>query len=92
MRLSEFLRRTPRIPHRVYWEVRNWIFPIPNVIRLWLSNRYSRTPVTQPVGVVVSMTSYGGRLRLVFLVIESIARGERASIQNHSLARRTSGI
>ena len=80
MRLSEFLRRTPRIPHRVYWEVRNWIFPIPNVIRLWLSNRYSRTPVTQPVGVVVSMTSYGARLRLVFLVIESIARGsERPS-------------
>jgi hypothetical protein len=29
MRVSHFLRRVPRIPHQIYWEVRSWIFPIP---------------------------------------------------------------
>jgi hypothetical protein len=75
MRLSDFIRRVPRIPHKIYWEIRSWIFPIPNVIRLWLLNHYSQMPVTHPTGVVVSLTSYGARIRCVYLAIESIGQG-----------------
>jgi hypothetical protein len=75
MRFLQFLSRVPRIPHRIYWEMRNWIFPIPTLCRLWLVNRYARTPLTQHDGLVVSLTSYGKRIRTVYLAIESIGRG-----------------
>jgi hypothetical protein len=75
MRVSHFLRRIPRIPHRIYWEVRSWIFPIPTLCRMWLLNRYGRKPLTQADGLVVSLTSYGKRIRTVYLAIESIGRG-----------------
>lgn len=75
MRFPPFLRRIPRIPHRIYWETRTWIFPIPTMVRLWLLNRYGRASVTQPGGPVVSLTSYGDRIQTVYLAIESIARG-----------------
>src|ERR1700728_2535296 len=44
---------------------------------LLLSNRFSREPVApcEP-GAVVSLTTYGKRVRVVHLAIESIARGK----------------
>lgn len=75
MRVSHFLRRVPRIPHRIYWEVRSWIFPIPMLCRMWFFNRYGRMPLTQADGLVVSLTSYGKRIRTVYLAIESIGQG-----------------
>jgi hypothetical protein len=75
MGVSHFLRRVPRIPHWIYWGVRGWIFPIPMLCRMWLLNRYGRMPLTQPDGLVVSLTSYGKRIRTVYLTIESIGRG-----------------
>jgi hypothetical protein len=75
MRLSHFLRRVPRIPRRIYWDVRSWIVPLPTFCRFWLIGRYGRLPLTQPDGLVVSLTSYGKRIRTVYLAIESISRG-----------------
>lgn len=43
--------------------------------RLVLRNQHSSAPVISPGGPVVSLTSYGVRLRSVHLVIESIAAG-----------------
>lgn len=40
-----------------------------------LANRFDRSPVTDPKGPVVSLTTYGKRLKTVHLTIESIARG-----------------
>lgn len=44
---------------------------------LWLGaiNRYSRSQIVQPGGPVVSVTSYGHRVRSVYLAIESIGAG-----------------
>jgi hypothetical protein len=72
MRVLHLLRR---IPFWLYWSVRSNILSIPSVVRLWFNNRYSQMPVTQSDGVVVSLTSYGARLRTVYLAIESIGRG-----------------
>jgi hypothetical protein len=44
-------------------------------IRLGLINRWRRTPITRAGGPIVSLTTYGKRLRTVHLTIESIARG-----------------
>ncbi len=43
----------------------------------WLhcANRYGRSPITNPGGPVVSLTSYGRRARSVHFALESIARG-----------------
>ncbi len=71
-RPTSLLQRIPRIPHRIYWEFRVWIL---SVLPLWWINRYGHAPITQPDGPVVSLTTYGYRLRTVYLVIESIARG-----------------
>jgi hypothetical protein len=75
MRASGFAGRFARVPHRLYWEMRCWIFPIPVLSRLWLANRFSRRSLTQPEGLVVSLTSFGERIRTVYLAIESIGRG-----------------
>lgn len=75
MRVYDIFRRFRRIPNRLHWEVRSWIFPIPAVCSLWLTNRLSYKPLTQVDGLVVSMTSHGRRLRTVYLAIESIGRG-----------------
>jgi O-antigen/teichoic acid export membrane protein len=75
MRISYCLRQVSRVPHRIYWEVRSWIFPIPTLCHMWLINRYGRMPLTQANGLVVSLTSYGKRIRTVYLAIESIGRG-----------------
>jgi hypothetical protein len=46
------------------------------VIRLRLANKFRRSPVTDPRGPVVSLTTYGVRFQTVDLAIESIARGK----------------
>lgn len=43
--------------------------------RIMLRNRRSTSPITRPGGPVVSLTTYGERLKTVHLVIESIAAG-----------------
>ena len=45
------------------------------MLRLACRNRWSPAPVTAPGGATVSLTSYGRRLRLVHLTLESIAAG-----------------
>ena len=45
------------------------------LVYFWLLNLYGRSAITQPSGPVVSLTSYGKRIRTVCLAIESIARG-----------------
>jgi len=74
-RFLYYLRRVPRIPHRLYWEIRVHIPLILSVVWLWWINRYGRTPITQSGGPVVSLTTYGTRIHTVYLSIESIARG-----------------
>jgi hypothetical protein len=61
----------PRIPHRLYEEIRAHIL----LGYFWLLNLYGRTPITQPAGPVVSLTTHGTRVRTVCLAIESIGRG-----------------
>ena len=39
-------------------------------------NRFGRSAITAPSGPVVSLTTYGERFKTVYLVIESIGRGE----------------
>jgi len=56
--------------------------PSPEVLReiarLRLANLTSRASVVDPAGsTVVSMTTHGSRIRLVWVALESIARGER---------------
>jgi hypothetical protein len=60
-----------RIPRRLYEEIRAHVL----LGYFWLLNLYGRTAITQPVGPVVSLTTYGKRVRTVSLAIESIARG-----------------
>lgn len=47
------------------------------LVALALRNVLSREPVTAPGGPVVSMTSYGRRIRTVHIPLESIAAGDR---------------
>ena len=70
--LLPFSRRIRRIPHRLYWEVRVWVLSLPP---LWWNNRYGRASIRDARGPVVCLTSYGTRVRTVYLTIESIARG-----------------
>jgi hypothetical protein len=74
-RLFSFLRRLHRLPDWLYWRVRNNIVPIPRAIRLAWHNRRKTTPIANLGGPVVSLTTYGARIRTVYLVIESIAMG-----------------
>lgn len=48
---------------------------LPWVAGLAMQNRFSRKKITNEAGPVVSLTSYGRRMRTVYLTIESIARG-----------------
>jgi hypothetical protein len=45
------------------------------ILRLAVLNRVSLSPLTAPVGPVVSLTTYGPRANTVYLAIESIGRG-----------------
>jgi hypothetical protein len=78
MKRALFLRYLPqRIQRRLRAEIRTRILPLPIIAYLWLINRFARAPVISGEGPVVSLTSYGKRLRTVYLTIESIARGRR---------------
>ena len=46
------------------------------MLRLWLRNWITNSTVVSPAGPVVSMTSYGNRIRTVYLTIESIGQGD----------------
>ena len=48
-----------------------------NMFKLYLRNRWSREAVTDPAGPVLSMTTHGDRLELVFYALESIACGSK---------------
>lgn len=61
-------RRIPRIPGRVERDF--------GLMLMRLANRYGRSPIIQPGGPVVSLTTYGNRIYGVHLVIESIGRGQ----------------
>ena len=61
-----------RDPNATFHTVRSRV----DIFCLMLRNRLGRSPVaTGGPGVVVSMTTYGKRVRTVHLAIESIARG-----------------
>ena len=47
----------------------------PLLFELWWISRHSTAPITDAKGPVVSLTTYGARIRKVYLAIESIARG-----------------
>ena len=66
-----FMKRLSRIPRRV---VRESIM-LGDLLWFSLINRFGRSPVTQPGGPTVSMTTFGKRSQKVHLAIESIARG-----------------
>jgi len=67
----EAFKRLPRLPRRIVRESHRM------VQLMWLSfnNRFGRSPVTQPDGPVVSLTTYGSRSQTVHLTLESIACG-----------------
>ena len=70
-RLLDFVRRVARIPRRIYGEASALVL----AGYFYLLNIYGRAAITKPEGPVVSLTTYGARLRTVCLAIESIARG-----------------
>jgi len=65
------LQRIMHLPRRIARESAMMIL----VVRLFLVNRFGKTPVTKPGGPVVSLTTYRKRSRKVYFAIESIARG-----------------
>jgi hypothetical protein len=74
-RFPSLLKRIPRAPQWLYWRFRNNVVPIPRTLQLWWISRHNTAPITGDAGPVVSLTTYGARIRKVYLVIESIARG-----------------
>jgi len=64
--------RIIHLPRRIARE----LLMIQQLIWLSFANRYGRSLVTQPRGVVVSLTTYGKRIQTVYLAIESIAAGK----------------
>jgi hypothetical protein len=70
-RLLHSVRRVARIPRRIHGEISALVL----AGYFWLLNIYGRAPITRPGGPVVSLTTYGARIRTVCLAIESIGRG-----------------
>ena len=70
-------RISRRILRRALTEIRTWVLPVPMMACLWLINHFGRAAVISEVGPVVSLTSYGKRIRTVYFAIESISRGRR---------------
>jgi hypothetical protein len=71
------MRRKWQLNHlltRVWRRICESVLLVP-IARLALLNRYSRKRITTHSGPVVSLTTYGKRLRTVYLTIESIACG-----------------
>jgi hypothetical protein len=75
MTVIQFFRRIPRIPRRIEWLWNAYVRPQPKIMRLWIQNRFGASPIIQPAGPIVSLTTYGSRTSTVCLTIESIGRG-----------------
>jgi|GEM_PF-914895 len=60
-----------QIPRSLYFKIKTRIL----LIRLWYNNFFQCASIIKPSGPVVSLTTYGRRIRTVYLAIESIARG-----------------
>ncbi|HWA96672.1 MAG TPA: hypothetical protein VG844_18895 [Terracidiphilus sp.] len=71
MRLKQVIQKIFHFPRRL---VRESIMVF-NLVRLSFINRFGRSPVTQSGMPVVSLTTYGNRIKSVHLAIESIANG-----------------
>ena len=69
--MAQTLGRLIRLPRRSMRE----LVAVLQLAMLRLINLFGRDPVTEPGGPVVSLTTYGRRVKLVHIVIESIARG-----------------
>src|ERR1700691_1503154 len=74
--LQKSLRNTQGIPWKLYRAMRDYVAPIIPATRQWRRHHNEARPVTAPGGPVVSMTSYGRRIRTAYLAIESIAWGD----------------
>jgi hypothetical protein len=66
------LRRAPHVIYRLRYKCTLCV----DVVWLKLRNIFGRRPITHAGGPVVSLTSYGERIRTVHLAIESIGRGQ----------------
>lgn len=75
MSILQYLRRIPRIPRRIDWLFRSYVYPLPMMASLWLRNICNKRTLIDPNGPVVSLTTYGRRTAQVYLTIESIGRG-----------------
>jgi hypothetical protein len=66
------IARLARIPGRVMYEIdlRS------QLAATHVANTYGHCPIVSPGGPVVSLTTHGDRVRSVYLVIESIGRGQ----------------
>lgn len=69
--MKRFLERLVHLPRRA---LRESLLGC-DLVRLWLRNRLSNAPVTQPGTPVISMTTWGKRAAIAYLAIESIALG-----------------
>jgi hypothetical protein len=78
MKGALFLFRVPRrIQRRLCTEIRTWVLPVPIMAWLWLINHLGKAAVVSGEGPVVSLTTYGKRIRTVYFAIESISRGRK---------------
>ena len=71
MHRARLFQQIMHLPRRVVRESLMYI----QLVRLSLVNRFSRSPVIQAGGPVVSLTTFGRRSAMVHFAIESIARG-----------------
>jgi len=72
MNCTFFLQHFIHLPRRI---VRETIVVI-QLVRFFLINRCGRSPITEPGGPFVSLTTYGKRSEKVYYAIESIAGGD----------------
>ena len=66
------MRRASRVIYRLRYESALCV----DLVWLKLRNIFGRRPITHAGGPVVSLTSYGKRLKTVHLAVESIGRGQ----------------
>lgn len=62
--------RNPFVLHK-----KNRLLSRLETLKLYYRNRSSKAPLTDPAGPVVSLTTFGPRIPIVYIAIESIGRG-----------------
>lgn len=72
MKIARFLRATLLDPQKGL----DAVGVLCRLACLSFINRFGRSPITSPSGPAVSLTTYGERFKTVYLVIESIGRGQ----------------